>query len=54
MYQTRTTVEAHQEDVTLAPQLLSYIKSHANQDCIFGFVTPATYTDMRSTYMTWQ
>ena len=54
MYQTRTIVSAHIEDVTLAPQLLSYIKSHAKQDCIFGFVTPATYTDIRDTYIEWQ
>ena len=54
MYQTRTIVSAHIEDVTLAPQLLNYIKSKAIQDCVFGFVTPATYTDMRSTYIEWQ
>jgi len=54
MYQTRTEVSSHIEDVTLSPQLLNYIKSNAIQECSFGFVTPATYTDMRSTYIEWQ
>ena len=54
MYQTRTIVSAHIEDVTFAPQLLNYIKSKAIQDCVFGFVTPATYTDMRDKYIEWQ
>lgn len=54
MYQTQTTGSAHTEDVTLAPQLLNYIKSNAIQECSFGFVTPATYTDMRDTYIEWQ
>ena len=53
MYKTSSD-DGREEDVTLAPQLVRYIKEQTGNGCKVGLVTPATFKDMRSTYMTWQ
>lgn len=54
MYQANTSGTGRTEDVTLAPQLLQYLKRHCISSCKFGLITPATYTDVRNLYMQWQ
>lgn len=54
MYQANTSGTGRTEDVTLAPQLLQYLKQHCISSCKFGLITPATYTDVRNLYMQWQ
>lgn len=54
MYQANTSGTGRAEDVTLAPQLLQYLKQHCTSSCKFGLITPTTYTDVRNLYMQWQ
>ena len=53
-YQTDMAGSGRDEDVTLAPDLLDWLKQHTKDGCRFGLVTPATYTDVRDLYVGWQ
>ena len=53
-YQTDMAGSGRTEDVTLAPELLDWLKQHTKDGCRFGLITPATYTDVRDLYVGWQ
>lgn len=53
-YQTDMAGSGRTEDITLAPDLLDWLKQHTKDGCRFGLVTPATYTDVRDLYVGWQ